>query len=90
VDLVGKGGHIRTLPIPERVKAALDQWTVAVAVIEGQIFRSFELSRGRERWGKGISQKILSEKAQIRDARDVETERSSASCSAALESSSLS
>jgi site-specific recombinase XerC len=27
VDLIGKGGHIRTVPIPEWVKAALDQWT---------------------------------------------------------------
>ena len=29
VDLIGKGGHIRTVPIPEWVKAALDQWTAA-------------------------------------------------------------
>src|SRR5712664_1735965 len=27
VDLIGKGGHIRTVPIPQWVKAALDQWT---------------------------------------------------------------
>jgi site-specific recombinase XerD len=32
VDLIGKGGHIRTVPIPEWVKAALDQWTVAARV----------------------------------------------------------
>jgi integrase len=29
VDLIGKGGHVRTVPIPEWVKAALDQWTRA-------------------------------------------------------------
>jgi len=40
VDLVGKGGHIRTVPIPEWVKAALDQWTRAAGVIEGRIFRA--------------------------------------------------
>jgi site-specific recombinase XerC len=34
VDLIGKGGHIRTVPIPEWVKAALDQWTVAAGVTE--------------------------------------------------------
>ena len=28
VDLIGKGGHIRTVPIPEWAKAALDQWIV--------------------------------------------------------------
>src|SRR5271169_3858588 len=40
VDLIGKGGHIRTVPIPEWVKAALDQWTRAAGVCEGKIFRA--------------------------------------------------
>jgi site-specific recombinase XerC len=40
VDLVGKGGHIRTVPIPAWVKAALDQWTCAANVTEGKIFRA--------------------------------------------------
>jgi site-specific recombinase XerC len=39
VDLIGKGGHIRTVPIPEWVKSALDQWTAA-GVTEGRIFRA--------------------------------------------------
>ena len=47
VDLIGKGGHIRTVPIPNWVKAALDQWTRAAGVYEGKIFR------GR-RTGKGV------------------------------------
>ena len=34
VDLIGKGGHIRTVPIPNWVKAALDQWTRAAWVCE--------------------------------------------------------
>jgi len=29
VDLIGKGGHIRTVPIPAWVKGALDRWTIA-------------------------------------------------------------
>jgi hypothetical protein len=33
VDLIGKGGHIRTVPIPNWVKAALDQWTRAANII---------------------------------------------------------
>jgi len=37
VDLIGKGGHIRTVPIPNWVKAALDQWTRAAGVCEGKI-----------------------------------------------------
>src|SRR5207249_5515084 len=40
VDLIGKGGHIRTVPIPQWVKAALDQWVVAAKVTEGRIFRA--------------------------------------------------
>src|SRR5215471_17465278 len=46
VDLIGKGGHIRTVPIPAWVKAALDQWTRAVARL-GKI------------WGRGISQNVV-------------------------------
>ncbi len=51
VDLIGKGGHIRTVPIPEWVKAALDQWTRAAGVTEGRIFRA--VARAGKVWGKG-------------------------------------
>jgi site-specific recombinase XerD len=57
VDLIGKGGHIRTVPIPEWVKAALDQWTVAARVTEGRIFRA--VARAGKVWGKGISQNVV-------------------------------
>jgi len=57
VDLIGKGGHIRTVPIPEWVKAALDQWTVAARVTEGRIFR--RVARAGKVWGKGISQNVV-------------------------------
>src|SRR5262250_129976 len=40
VDLIGKGRHIRTVPIPGWVKAALDQWTRAAEVTEGRVFRA--------------------------------------------------
>jgi site-specific recombinase XerC len=40
VDLIGKGGHIRTMPIPNWVKAALDQWAQSAGVFEGKIFRA--------------------------------------------------
>jgi hypothetical protein len=49
VDLIGKGGHIRTVPIPNWVKAALDQWTRAAGVCEGKIFRAVA-GRGKV-WG---------------------------------------
>jgi integrase len=57
VDLIGKGGHIRTVPIPEWVKAALDQWTVAARVTEGRIFRA--VARAGKIWGKGVSQNVV-------------------------------
>ena len=57
VDLIGKGGHIRTVPIPEWVKAALDQWTAAAGVTEGRIFRA--VARMGKVWGKGISQNVV-------------------------------
>jgi site-specific recombinase XerD len=57
VDLVGKGGHIRTVPIPNWVKAALDQWTEAAGVREGKIFRA--VARMGKVWGSGISQNVV-------------------------------
>jgi site-specific recombinase XerD len=57
VDLIGKGGHIRTVPIPEWVKAALDQWTVAAGITEGRIFRA--VARTDKTWGQGISQNVV-------------------------------
>ena len=57
VDLIGKGGHIRTVPIPEWVKAALDQWTRAARVTDGRIFRA--VARAGKVWGKGISQNVV-------------------------------
>ena len=57
VDLIGKGGHIRTVPIPNWVKAALDQWTRAAGVCEGKIFRAVA-GRGKV-WGSGLSQNVV-------------------------------
>jgi site-specific recombinase XerD len=57
VDLIGKGGHIRTVPIPVWVKAALDGWTAATGITEGRIFRA--VSRTGKMWGDGISQNVV-------------------------------
>ena len=57
VDLVGKHGHIRTVPIPNWVKAALDQWTEAAGVREGKIFRA--VARMRKVWGSAIPQNVV-------------------------------
>jgi site-specific recombinase XerD len=57
VDLVGKGGHVRTVPIPNWVKAALDNWTHAAKVTQGKIFRA--VARRGKVWGRGISQNVV-------------------------------
>lgn len=39
-DRIGKGGHIRTVPLPAWVKAVLDTWTETSGIKEGRVFRS--------------------------------------------------
>jgi integrase len=38
-DLVGKGGHVRTVPVPSWVKTAVDDWLKAAEVNTGPVFR---------------------------------------------------
>jgi len=57
VDLIGKGGHIRTVPIPQWVKTALDTWTTAAGIREGKVFRA--VARTGKVWGRGISQNVV-------------------------------
>src|SRR5207253_10580021 len=39
VDLVGKGGHVRTVPVPDWVRTELDDWLAAAAIDRGRMFR---------------------------------------------------
>src|SRR5580692_4814083 len=57
VDLIGKGGHIRTVPIPHWVKVALDDWMRAAHVTDGKVFRA--VARKGKVWGSGISQNVV-------------------------------
>ena len=41
-DLVGKGGHVRTVPMPAWVKDAIDAWTAAANITEGTVFRRLQ------------------------------------------------
>jgi site-specific recombinase XerD len=40
VDLRGKHGRIRTAPMPNWVKVAIDAWTAAATILDGYVFRS--------------------------------------------------
>lgn len=41
-DLVGKGGHIRTIPVPDWVKDGIDAWTRAAGITTGTLLRSIK------------------------------------------------
>jgi integrase len=56
-DLVGKGGHVRTVPIPGWVKGAVNAWTDAVGITHGPVFRA--INKAGRVWGDGMSPKVL-------------------------------
>ncbi len=56
-DLVGKGGHVRTVPIPTWVKSTMDAWTTAAAITHGPVFRA--INKAGRVWGDGMSPKVL-------------------------------
>jgi integrase len=56
-DFVGKAGHVRTVPIPRWVKAAMDAWTTAAAITDGPVFRA--INKAGRVWGDGMSPKAL-------------------------------
>jgi site-specific recombinase XerD len=39
VDLVGKAGHVRTVPIPDWVRQELENWLTSAGIERGKIFR---------------------------------------------------
>ncbi len=57
VDLLGKHGRLRTIPMPTWVKVAIDAWTVAGSVTEGQIFRA--VNRGDQVQAAPMSEKVV-------------------------------
>ena len=57
IDLVGKAGHVRTVPVPAWVKAAIDAWTQSVPVVNGKLFRS--IRKNGAVWGNGITQNVI-------------------------------
>lgn len=57
VDLVEKGGHIRTVPMPDWVKHTVDQWLSVAEITQGRIFRCV-CPRGVV-WGTKITEKAV-------------------------------
>jgi integrase len=57
VDLVGKAGHVRTVPVPAWVKSAVDAWAESVPIVAGKLFRS--IRKNSTVWGTGITQNVV-------------------------------
>ena len=57
VDLVGKGKHVRTGPMPIWVKDAVGRELTADSVATGRVFRA--VSRHGTPWGTGISENVV-------------------------------
>src|ERR1700757_2121516 len=56
-DLIGKGGHIRTIPVPDCVKARIDAWTGASGIRTSTLLRS--INKAGRIWGTGFSPKVI-------------------------------
>jgi site-specific recombinase XerD len=57
VDLVGKAGHMRTVPVPDWVKSELDEWLAAAAIVRGRLFR--RVNKAGRAWGEGLTEKAV-------------------------------
>ena len=52
-DLVGKGGHVRTVPVLTWVKAPIDTLTMAAGITHGAVFRA--INKPGRIWGNGMT-----------------------------------
>src|SRR5713226_8108248 len=57
VDLMGKGGHVRTVPVPDWVKSELGVWLAAAAIDRGKLFR--RVNKVGRAWGDGMTVKAV-------------------------------
>jgi site-specific recombinase XerD len=55
--MIGKGGHMRTVPIPEWVEKALCDWSVEAKIVSGPIFRA--INKAGRIAGSGFSPKVI-------------------------------
>jgi integrase len=49
-DLNGKGGHIRTVPVPDWVKKVIDEWTVPAGLTSAPLFRAINKAGRTGKW----------------------------------------
>jgi site-specific recombinase XerD len=56
-DLIGKGKHIRTVPVPVWAKRIVDEWTDAASIRTGVLFR--RVGRLGKIWGASLTPKAI-------------------------------
>jgi integrase len=56
-DLVGKGGHVRTVPVPFWIAAALRTWMAEAKITDGPIFRA--INKAGRVVAHGFSPKVI-------------------------------
>lgn len=57
VHLIGKAGHVRTIPLRSWVRQALDDWFAGAGISSGKLLRCVS-SVGRA-WGEGMTEKVV-------------------------------
>ncbi len=57
MDLVGKGGHIRTIPLPAWVEQIVDDWLATAGIHSGKLFH--RVSKAGRVWGQGMTDKVI-------------------------------
>jgi integrase len=57
LDLIGKGSRLRTVPMPDWVKDAVDEWICSAEITEGQLFRA--IRKNGVLWGQGLTQNVV-------------------------------
>lgn len=56
-NVIARYIHIRTVPVPDWVKAAIDAWKAVAAISTGRLFRC--VSKTGSAWGDGITEKVI-------------------------------
>ena len=57
IDLRGKAGHVRTIPVPNWVRDLLDDWMKAAGITSGSLFR--RVSSAGKVWGEKVTEKLV-------------------------------
>ena len=55
--MVGKGGHIRTITVPDWVYQLVKDWIGPVGIQAGKLFR--KVSSAGKPWGDGVTEKLV-------------------------------